>query len=207
MLYLTIDTLAYHESSSGVTTRLKPFFGHVKWLFRSAYRWLSGRVYLRKCYSVGSRVSVRGRVRVDANGTICVGNDVRIHSHLCRTQLSTGPGAQLAIGDETFINHGVALSARQSVTIGKRCQIAPHVTVLDSDYHGVDDRDGGEKCAPVSIADDVWLGTRAIVLRGVSIGKGSVVAAGAVVTKDVPPNTLVGGVPAKELRKISENVS
>jgi len=81
------------------------------------------------------------------------------------------------------------------------------VTVLDCDYHGVDDRDGGGKCAPVIIEDDVWLGTRAIVLRGVRIGTGSVVAAGAVVTKDVAPHTLVGGVPARALRKTSTDVA
>lgn len=63
---------------------------------------------------------------------------------------------------------------------------------------------GKEKTAPIQIGNHVWIGARAIILKGVTIGDGVVVAAGAVVTKDVPPNTLVGGVPAKIIK---ENIS
>jgi acetyltransferase-like isoleucine patch superfamily enzyme len=205
MLDLTFDTLALgptgRKSVGGAA------YSKFRRLVRGAFRVCNAQWMLRNCERLGARVAVRGRVRVDAAGSIQLGNRVRIHAHLSKTQLSAGPGACLSIGDDTFINHGVALSARQSVTIGRRCQIAPHVTVLDCDYHGVDDRDDGGKRAPVVIEDDVWLGTRAIVLRGVRIGKGAVVAAGAVVTKDVAPATLVAGVPAKAIRTLESNLS
>lgn len=202
MLYPTIDVVS--ETQRHGRARLEAPTDRLIRVMRGAVRLARARWVLRKCDRLGSRVGVRGRIRVDAAGSIKVGSGVRIHAHLSKTQLSAGPGAELRIGDDTFINHGVTLSARELVTIGDRCQIAPHVTVLDCDYHGVDDRDSGGKTAPVVIEDDVWLGTRAIVLRGVRIGQGSVVAAGAVVTKDVPPFTLVGGVPAKPIRTVEQ---
>jgi acetyltransferase-like isoleucine patch superfamily enzyme len=70
--------------------------------------------------------------------------------------------------------------------------------IRDDDEHYVGD---GSPTAPVTIGDHVWLGTRAIILKGVTIGDGALVAAGAVVTKDVPPKTLVGGVPARVIRE------
>ena len=73
---------------------------------------------------------------------------------------------------------------------------------MDSDFHGVADRDDGGKAAPITIEDDAWLATRAVVLKGVTVGRGAVVAAGAVVTKDVPPYTVAAGVPARVIRHI-----
>ncbi|MBN4056316.1 hypothetical protein JYT20_01205 [Rhodothermus sp. AH-315-K08] len=74
---------------------------------------------------------------------------------------------------------------------------------MDCDFHGVENRASPGKTSPIVIEDDVWLATRATILRGVRIGRGAVVAAGAVVTKDVEPYTLVAGVPAKQIRKLS----
>ena len=74
--------------------------------------------------------------------------------------------------------------------------------IRDSDNHTI--IGGKEKTAPIKIGNHVWIGARATILKGVKIGDGAVVAAGAVVTRDVPPNTLVGGVPAKIIK---ENVS
>lgn len=177
--------------------------GRLKRAVRGAWRLGAARLLLRRCASVGRWVTVRGRPRIDADGEIRLGDGVRIHSHLARTQLSAGPGARLVIGADTFINSGAVLSARSEVVVGARCQIATGVTVMDSDFHGVDDRDSTGKTAPILIEDDVWLATRAIILKGVRIGRGSVVAAGAVVTRDVPPYTLVGGVPARTIRIIT----
>jgi acetyltransferase-like isoleucine patch superfamily enzyme len=128
---------------------------------------------------------------------------VKVWSHIGITQLSAGNNARLTIGDDTFINTGVIISARSEVRIGKNCQIANQVIIMDNDFHGVEDRDRPEVAAPVIIEDNVWLATRCTILKGVTIGKGAVVAAGAVVTRDVPPDTLVGGVPAKVIRYIN----
>lgn len=133
---------------------------------------------------------------------IIVGDGVRISSELAQVQLSAGPGARLSIGAGTFINHGAAISARCGITIGERCQIAPHVTILDSDFHDPQDLSAPGKAGPIIIGDEVWISTRAIVLRGVRIGRGAVVAAGAVVTRDVPARTVVAGAPARVIRHL-----
>ena len=74
---------------------------------------------------------------------------------------------------------------------------------MDSDHHLVSNRKELGQAKPIIIEDDVWMATRTMVLKGVTIGKGAVVAAGAVVTKDVEPYTMVAGVPAKFIRKLN----
>jgi acetyltransferase-like isoleucine patch superfamily enzyme len=107
-------------------------------------------------------------------------------------------GAVLSIGDGTFVNHRTELVAHERVTIGRDCLLAWDVLVLDCDSHRVD---GGPRSAPVTIGDRVWIGCRATVLKGVTVGDGAVVAAGAVVVHDVPPRALVAGNPARVVRE------
>ena len=170
-------------------------------LASGAGRLLAARLWLRRA-RLGRRVRVRGRPLVEGLGTIVIEDDVAIWSHLARTQLSAGPGATLRLGAGTFVNTGASISARASVDIGRRCQIANHVAIMDSDFHGLIERDKPEPPAPIVIEDDVWVAVRATVLKGVRIGRGAVVAAGAVVVSDVPPYTLVVGVPACVVRTL-----
>jgi len=170
-------------------------------LASGAGRLLAARVWLRRA-RLGRRVRVRGRPLVEGLGTFVIEDDVAIWSHLARTQLSAGPGATLRLGAGTFVNTGASISARASVDIGRRCQIANHVAIMDSDFHGIIERDRPEPPAPIVIEDDVWVAVRATVLKGVRIGRGAVVAAGAVVVSDVPPWTLVAGVPARVVRTL-----
>jgi acetyltransferase-like isoleucine patch superfamily enzyme len=86
--------------------------------------------------------------------------------------------------------------------IGNNVAVGNYTLVMDTDFHAVGDHTKPGECSPVVIEDDVWLGARVTVLKGVHIGRGAVVAAGAVVTRDVPPYTLVGGVPAKVIRTL-----
>jgi acetyltransferase-like isoleucine patch superfamily enzyme len=174
----------------------------LKRYFTGCIRLLNARITLINCYKVGKMVTVRGRLKVEGTGRISIGNRVSIWSHIRTTQLSAGKNALLYIGDHTFINTGVIISARKEVRIGKNCQIANEVIIMDNDFHGVSDRNKPEAPQPVIIHDDVWLATRCILLKGITIGKGAVVAAGAVVTKDVPPDTLVGGVPARFIKTL-----
>ncbi len=102
-------------------------------------------------------------------------------------------GARCSIGDRTEIH------CSDSVSIGNEVIIAWDCNILDRDYHATDA--GPEKTAPVVIGNRVWIGCRAIILKGIRIGDNAIVAAGSVVTKDVPPNTLVAGNPAR-VRKI-----
>jgi acetyltransferase-like isoleucine patch superfamily enzyme len=102
------------------------------------------------------------------------------------------------IGRNTRINRNCTLDARSGLTIGDNVSISPDVMIL-AGTHGVDDPKFGHVPAPVAIGDHVWIGSRAVILGGLTVGRGAVIAAGSVVTKDVPPLTIVAGVPAKPI--------
>lgn len=108
--------------------------------------------------------------------------------------------ANISIGEDTVIGDHVFLDGRAQLTIGNHVALASSVMVYNAE-HQVDDPEFKAIEEPVIIEDYVFVGPRAIILPGVTIGRGAVVAAGAVVTKDVPPMTVVGGVPAREIRK------
>jgi len=102
----------------------------------------------------------------------------------------------ISIGEDSIIGEGVVLDGRDKLIIGDHVDIASEVMIYNSE-HDVNDPNFLAKNAPVTIEDYVFIGPRAIILPGVRIGKGAVVAAGAIVTKDVPPFSIVGGIPAK----------
>src|SRR4051794_11574729 len=112
-----------------------------------------------------------------------------------------GPGENrrrgVAIGRNSRINRNCTLDVRNGLTIGENVSISPEVMILGEshDYNDPDFRD--LEPGPVTIEDYVWIGSRAIILPGVTVGRGAVVAAGSIVTKDVDPLTVVAGVPAK----------
>ena len=114
----------------------------------------------------------------------------------------------ISVGNDVYIGPGAQFSSIKSITIGNKIIFGPNVTIMGGDHNtsqiGRFMYDVQEKCSeddlPIVIEDDVWIGTGAIILKGVTIGRGSIVAAGAVVTKNVPPYLIVGGVPAKVLR-------
>lgn len=110
-----------------------------------------------------------------------------------------GPGqvrrTGLSIGAYSRVNRDCCLDARGRLEIGKHVSISPDVTILTAS-HGVNQPDFRVETRPVVIEDHVWVGTRAMILPGVTLGRGCVVAAGAVVSRDVPPLAVVAGVPA-----------
>jgi len=115
----------------------------------------------------------------------------------------------IRIGDDVFIGPGATFSASESfIQIGNKVMFGPNVTIMGGDHNtsivGAYMYDVNEKLPendlPIIINDDVWVGTGAIILKGVTIGQGSIVAAGALVNKSIPPYTVVGGIPAIILR-------
>lgn len=116
----------------------------------------------------------------------------------------------LRLAENSEINKGVFLLLKNNVSIGKNSTIAYQATILTSaNPHGPHNKLSliyPAMTAPVTIKNDVWIGARAVILPGVTIGDCSVVAAGAVVTKDVPPYTLVAGVPAKVVKRFENNM-
>lgn len=106
------------------------------------------------------------------------------------------PRSRLTIGS-SYINSDCKIRCHESITIGDGCAISHDFTVMDSNAHVLN---GSKGTAPVVIEDHVWIGTRVVILSGVTVGKGAVVAAGSIVTRNVPAKSLVGGVPAKVIR-------
>ncbi|HLW00795.1 MAG TPA: acyltransferase [Ktedonobacterales bacterium] len=108
-------------------------------------------------------------------------------------------GGRIFIGNGTYLNRNTEVIAQQDVRIGRDCMIAWDVVIMDTDQHSID---GGPAAAkPVVIGDRVWIGCRALILKGVHIGDHAVVGAGAIVTHDVPPGGIVTG-PAATLRSV-----
>ncbi len=114
------------------------------------------------------------------------------------------PGlGSIRIGDAVMISPGVRISASDEITIGHGCMMANGVYITDCDWHGVYDRVNRDpEPKPVHIGNNVWIGDRATVLKGVTIGDNSIVAACSVVTKDVPANVVVAGNPARVVREL-----
>lgn len=102
----------------------------------------------------------------------------------------------IVIGEDTVIGEGAVLDGRDKLTIGNHVDIASEVMIYNSE-HDLSSEDFAAHNGTVRIEDYVFIGPRAIILPGVTIGKGGVVGAGAVVTRDVPPHAIVAGVPAK----------
>lgn len=177
------------------------FSGFIVHMTSGTWRIFIARFYLRKCTKVGRFVSVNGKPIVINEGTMILSDEVRVWSSVVQAKLYSGKNGKLIVGKNSRLN-GVHIDARVLVQIGENVRIAPYTIILDSDFHDVKDHfmDGYSK--PVIIEDNVWLATRCTILKGVTIGKGSVVAAGSVVTKDVPPNSVVAGVPARLIKKI-----
>ena len=115
--------------------------------------------------------------------------------------------ARISIGEGTWINNGFsAIAEHTSITIGKRVLIGTHVEIYDSDFHGIQVSDRNKSRAewakPVVIEDDVFLGSNVRVLKGVTIGRGSVIANSSVVVKDIPSGVIAGGNPARVIKVI-----
>jgi acetyltransferase-like isoleucine patch superfamily enzyme len=113
-------------------------------------------------------------------------------------RLEVGEGATLRIGNGSYLNRNTLVVANARVEIGRDCKISWDVVIMDSDGdHPIPSHPNPDR--PVVIGDRVWIGCRSIVLKGVRIGDDAIIAAGSVVTKDVPAGAVVGGVPARVL--------
>jgi len=113
---------------------------------------------------------------------------------------------RLTIGENTTIGHGAVLDARGGLSIGRNVNFSTGVWIWTMQHDPRDPKFGIET-APVVVKDYAWLSCRSVVLPGVTVGEGSVVAAGAVVTQDVPDYSIVGGVPARVIGERPRNLN
>lgn len=112
-------------------------------------------------------------------------------------------GQNIRVGKDVFINSGCHFQDQGGITIGDCAQIGHNVVLATLNHEQEPSRRSVTKPAPVVIGKNVWLGSNVTVVPGVTIGDGAIVAAGSVVTKNVPPNVIVGGVPARFIKEIA----
>jgi maltose O-acetyltransferase len=144
---------------------------------------LRTRLYRGFGLTIGPRTMILGRIELSGSGNIW---------------------NKLRIGADCQITSPLYVDINGEVTIGDRVALAHHVILVTSSHElGAEaQRCGALKVAPIVIEDGCWIGAGVMVLPGVTIGRGSVIAAGAVVSSDVPPNTLAGGVPARPIKSL-----
>ncbi|HVX15432.1 MAG TPA: acyltransferase [Pirellulales bacterium] len=166
-----------------------------------------------QCEHVGAPFYMERLPYLVGRGRILLGDGVRLSgksSFGFSNRLHDKP--ELVIGDGTFIGHDCDIGVASSIRIGRSCLIASRTCISDHDGHPLDAtrRRAGlptprEQVQPVVIGDDVWIGAGALILKGVTIGDRSVVAARAVVTKDVPADVIVAGNPARVVRRLADD--
>jgi len=144
---------------------------------------------------------IKGKVRVTNNGTMHIGRSVLVFGTTVPSSIYVFDGGELSIGDNVFFNFGLDIGCTTKISIGSHSSIGPFVTIIDSHFHSVGYGDPVE-CKPIAIGDNVWLSRGVTVLPGVTIGNNAVIGVGSVVTKDIPPNTLAAGAPAKPIRQL-----
>ena len=130
-----------------------------------------------------------------------IGRDCSIHMHC-----SFDCAKNLIVGTNSVINSRCRIDNRGTISIGENVSISQEVIILTAD-HDVNAADFAGRSLGVRIDDYVWIGTRATILPGVTVGKGALIAAGAVVTKDVIPYAIVAGVPAKVIKMRREDLT
>jgi len=141
----------------------------------------------------------RGVRIIKKNGSVILGDKVQLHRNVKLSAWGTEGFAQIIIGNNTYIGDRTEIHAGSSVKIGKGCNISWDVCIMDRDYHKLNSET--EEIKPIVIEDNVWIGCNSIILKGVTISNGAVIAAGSVVTKDIAPGVLVGGNPARVLKE------
>ncbi len=128
------------------------------------------------------------------------------HAAAIMPRIQVTPG-QLTIGKGVFINTDCRFACGGSITIGDHCQISARVSfeTIDHELTPILEGKRPSQPAPIVVGNNVWIGSGAILLPGVTVGEGAVVGAGAVVTKDVRPFTVVGGVPARVIKDLHQS--
>jgi acetyltransferase-like isoleucine patch superfamily enzyme len=167
-----------------------------------------------QCAEVGRGLWMEKLPYIVGKGSIIIGDYVRL-SGMPSIAFSSKlhPNPKLSIGNRTFIGHGVRFAIAQKITVGNHCYIAGGTVISDNDGHPTDhlkrrlnQPPKKEKVRPVVIGNDVWIGRDVVILKGVTIGDRAIIGTRSVVTKDVHPDTIVAGNPAKEIQNIKKDI-
>ena len=179
------------------------------------WRWLRCKLYHQpllkaQCAQVGTRLELYDNLpKIIGNLRISLGDFVRLEGDQVWLSGGTGAVRELGIGDHSYLGYGVLLVVGSSIRIGSHVLLADRVLLNGFDGHVLDplararnDPPGPDSYGPIVVEDYAWIGRNAIILKNVTIGRGAVVASGAVVTGDVPELAIVAGNPARVIRTI-----
>lgn len=183
----------------------KPFQLVVDWRSRFV-RKRGSKVKINGQFFVGGRYitnlsSSSANVLVFDGGTLVVNGRVKIGPGV---QIVVARGGKLTLNNGTYITADAKIFCSSTVEIGKKCAISWGTSIIDNDFHEIYYSGKQEGSQEIKIGDHVWVGCNTTILKGVTIDSHSVIAAGSVVTKDLPSNILAGGNPARVLK---ENIS
>lgn len=198
-------------------------------LLRNARSELIHAYWSRRLGLLGTQADIQPGAHFEYPGRIKIGRRCRIARHAllrantrAETAIRVGDGmsiqenalintnqGKVVIGDDCWLGPHSLIYGNGGVTIGNHVMIASHC-VINTVSHNAGRLDipmsqQGIHTAPVIIEDDVWVGIRAVILQGVRVGRGSIIGAGAMVTRDVPPGCVVAGVPARIIRERKDN--
>ena len=164
---------------------------------------------------LGDNIHFNGRCRIYVSGRVLIGDDFICNSSRfaidngAESMITVGPDACLKIGNASGMSSSV-IQCYSEVNIGSNVNIGAGCVIMDTDFHSKDymvrrdralDRKSCEK-APVYIGDDVFIGARSIICKGVTIGNRSIIAAGSVVVNDIPADCMAGGNPARVIKSL-----
>ncbi len=195
----------------------RPFHKMLWWerkIRRALWGWLLRVFYYTPlfkslCHKVGKNLNlIEGLPYTNENLTIRIGDNVRIYGSAGFNGYKVYEKPLLEIGDDTFIGPDVRVGVGKEIRIGNHCLIAARVFMADHDGHHLDwekrranQSVDKQDIRPIIIEDDAWVGEGVFICKGVTIGRGAIVAARSVVTKDVPPFAVVAGNPARAIKK------
>ena len=164
------------------------------------------KLRLGKRVQFGRNFVTNGKLVIRGRGRVIFGDNVNAWCHAEKNVLiAYAPHSRIIVGDGARLS-GAGVQSNLRVTIGPRCMVSSTI-IIDSDFHQLDpvlrhDSTVPVPCAPVVLEENVWVGGQSAILKGVTVGENSVVAFRAVVTKDVPPNVVVAGNPARVIKQL-----
>jgi acetyltransferase-like isoleucine patch superfamily enzyme len=165
---------------------------------RKANLKINGRLYLGGKY-IGEQSGNSAYIKLPENATCRIEGRVKLGPGV---RVILDPGANFIIGNNSYITASSVVYCANSISIGSDCAIAWGTTILDTDFHSIIYEEGKQNSItmPIKIGNKVWIGCNCTILKGVTIGDNCVIAANSLVNRDVPPNSLVAGNPAKVIK-------
>ena len=150
----------------------------------------------------GQFPNIRGKVMFHIRGEAVFGDRFTALGEPAAVRIAVAEGARLAVGDHVAMNCGMSIDVWHDVRIGSKVMFAPNVTIIDDNRHEIEPG-APLTSGPIVIGDNTWIAGNVTILSGVTIGSGSVIAAHSVVTRDIPPNCLAGGSPARSIKSLN----